>query len=154
IENLEKLWTEDFTVSGPLPELSMPFFPLPELHQYFAMYLAMFGNNGMYQLDPTNFFTPGTMTSIYSTLPLRTTLSKRVSFDLINRSETVLVVGAINVKTGEFTPFDNRTQKRPLRVGDVLASGSLPVVFPVTRILNDSYWDAGLLWNTPLSPAI
>ena len=42
IENLEKLWTEDFTVSGPLRELSMPFFPFPELHQYFAMYLAMF----------------------------------------------------------------------------------------------------------------
>jgi NTE family protein len=26
IENLEKLWAEDFTVSGPLPEVSAPFF--------------------------------------------------------------------------------------------------------------------------------
>jgi NTE family protein len=127
---------------------------MTELHQYFAMYLAVFGNKGMYQLDPTNFFAPSSMTSIYSTLPLKSTLSKRASFDLINRSDIHLVVGAINVKTGQFTPFDNRTQRSPLRIEDVIASGSLPVVFPVTRIQNDSYWDGGVLWNTPLSPAI
>lgn len=37
---------------------------------------------------------------------------------------------------------------------DIIASGSLPPGFPMTKVNGDYYWDGGLLSNTPLSPAL
>jgi len=62
-----------------------------------------------------------------------------------------VAVTAVNVETGELEVFDN---KDGLNVDHVLASGSLPPGFPMTRIGNNYYWDGGVNSNTPLSPAI
>jgi NTE family protein len=35
----------------------------------------------------------------------------------------------------------------------VMARGSLPPGFPMTKVEGNSYWDGGLFENTPLSPA-
>src|SRR5208337_3633059 len=149
IETLGEVWAEDFTVSGSFPEVPPAFFPtmVPEFHQYLAMFLAMFGNRGMYQVDATNFLAPWAMTSVYSTSPLTSTLARHVNFDKLNASDTHLVLGAIDVKTGMFTAFDNRTPGKPIHAENVVASGSLPVVFPMTRIHDQCYWDGGVLWN-------
>jgi NTE family protein len=37
---------------------------------------------------------------------------------------------------------------------DIIASGSLPPGFPMTKVNGDYYWDGGLSSNTPLSPAL
>jgi NTE family protein len=87
-------------------------------------------------------------TSFYDTKALRATLESLIDFDRINAGEMGLSVGAVNVRTGNFTYFDNETQ--PIRPEHVMASGALPPGFPAIEIDGEHYWDGGLVSNTPL----
>ncbi len=49
--------------------------------------------------------------SFYDTAPLKATLERLVDFDRINAREKRLSVGAVNIRTGNFTYFDNTHQK-------------------------------------------
>lgn len=81
----------------------------------------------------------------------------------------VLVVAALDVVTGRTTMFAQcaddssfRPSRDPLRtaiftditVDHVLASASLPFIFPARRIGETLYCDGGLRYNTPIAPAI
>src|SRR5271163_920090 len=107
------------------------------------------------------FFTPNPMAmfasawplnperaGLYSTTPLRETLSELVDFDRINRRETRISVGAANVCTAQMHYFDSRYCA--FRIEHVLASGALPPAFPPVRVDGQLYWDGGILSNTPL----
>jgi len=107
------------------------------------------------------FFTPNPMAmfasawplnperaGLYSTAPLRETLSELVDFDRINRRETRISVGAANVCTAQMHYFDSRDGA--FRIEHVLASGALPPAFPPVRVDGQLYWDGGILSNTPL----
>jgi NTE family protein len=59
-----------------------------------------------------------------------------------------LSVGAVNVRTGQFSYFDS--VKMPIRVEHIMASGALPPGFPPIEIDGEYYWDGGLYSNTPL----
>jgi NTE family protein len=87
--------------------------------------------------------------SFYDTEPLRTTLLDLVDFDLINSRASRLSVGAVNVRTGNFAFFDNAD--RALGPEHIMASGALPPGFPMIKIDGESYWDGGLVSNTPLN---
>lgn len=87
-------------------------------------------------------------TSYYDTTPLRATLERLVDFDRLNTGTTRLSVGAVNVRSGNFAYFDNKT--RELGVEHVIASGALPPGFPPVEIEGEWYWDGGLVSNTPL----
>ena len=67
-------------------------------------------------------------TSFYDTSQLKSTLERLVDFDRINACETRFSVGAVNVGTGNFVYFDNKTHK--IRPEHVMASGALPPGFP------------------------
>jgi NTE family protein len=107
-----------------------------------------------------NFFTPRILpplmwpaetagsVSYYDVAPLRSTLERLVDFDCINSNRMRFSVGAVNVRTGNFIYFDNRTQH--IGPDHVIASGSLPPGFPATEIDGEYYWDGGLVSNTPL----
>lgn len=86
--------------------------------------------------------------SFYDSSPLRGTLERLVDFDRINAQETRLSVGAVNIRTGNFTYFDNQRQ----RIGPehIMASGALPPGLPPVEIDAEWYWDGGLVSNTPL----
>ena len=84
----------------------------------------------------------------YSTDPLRKTLADLTDFQLINRGDTRLTVGAANVRTSEMHYFDSRDM--PLDTRHVLASGALPPAFPAVRIDGELYWDGGIVSNTPV----
>ncbi|MDQ2820326.1 MAG: patatin-like phospholipase family protein [Pseudomonadota bacterium] len=86
--------------------------------------------------------------SFYDTAPLRATLERLVDFDLINRREMRLSVGAVNVRTGNFAYFDNATEI--IRPEHIMASGALPPAFAAVEIDGEFYWDGGLVSNTPL----
>ncbi len=86
--------------------------------------------------------------SYYDVSPLKTTLERLVDFDLLNASVTRFSVGAVNVRTGNFSYFDST--KSRIRPEHVIASGSLPPGFPPTEIEGEFYWDGGLVSNTPL----
>jgi NTE family protein len=86
--------------------------------------------------------------SFYDSTPLRATLERLVDFDRINARETRLSVGAVNIRTGNFTYFDNAHQK--IGPEHIMASGALPPGLPPVEIEGEWYWDGGLVSNTPL----
>lgn len=94
---------------------------------------------------------PGAL-SIYDATPLRKTLEQLVDFDLINRREVRLSIGAVNVRTGNPVYFDNR--RTVIEPAHVLASGALPPAFAPVEIDGEYYWDGGIVSNTPLWHAV
>jgi len=101
--------------------------------------------------NPAPFFHPNgsiAATSFYDTKELKTTLKRFVDFDRINKKEMRFSVGAVNVRTGNFTYFDNTTHT--IRPEHIMASGSLPPGFSATEIDGEFYWDGCLVSNTPL----
>jgi len=143
---LDTMWREKFTVSAGVP---LP----PVLDRS----LAALGDRGMYRFDTSHLMqlvlAPWTLTNIYDTAPLRTTLTELVDLKKLNGEHPRVVVGATNIATAEIEFFDNRTPGG-LTFEHVAASGSLPPGFPMTTIDGEMYWDGGLFSNTPLSPAI
>jgi NTE family protein len=89
-----------------------------------------------------------TATSYYDSAPLRETLLRLVDFDLLNSGLIRYASGAVNVTNGNFAYVDNaRTEILPEHV---MASAALPPALPMVHIGTDSYWDGGLVSNTPL----
>jgi NTE family protein len=86
--------------------------------------------------------------SHYDVTPLKSTLERLVDFDRINAGHMRFSVGAVNVRTGNFDFFDNKTHR--IQPAHVMASGSLPPGFPATEVDGEYYWDGGLVSNTPL----
>jgi NTE family protein len=124
----------------------------PWFNEFSANWIAAFGVPGFFmpRFPPPLLQPPGTPEAIsfYDTAPLRETLEELVDFDLINSGRIRLSVGAVNVRTGNFTYFDSAHQ----RIGPehVMASGALPPGFPPVEIEGELYWDGGLVSNTPL----
>lgn len=93
-------------------------------------------------------FNPDARISFYDTEPLLKTLETIIDFDLLNRCDTRLSLGAVDVASGNFAYFDNRRQRLDAR--HIAASGALPPGFAPVEIDGRSYWDGGLVSNTPL----
>jgi len=87
--------------------------------------------------------------SYYDTGPLRETLMELTDFELINKGDVRLSVGAVDVETGNFRYFDSK--ERTIRPEHIMASGALPPGFPPVEVEGAFYWDGGLVSNTPLS---
>ena len=125
----------------------------PALNYMSAAAVAAFGSPGFFapRVPPPFFAASGTPenTSFYDTTPLKHTLEEMVDFDLINRREVRVSLGAVNVRTGASVYFDNQT----MRIGPehVMASGALPPGFPAVEIDGEYYWDGGIVSNTPLT---
>jgi NTE family protein len=156
VERLRTFWE---TVSQP--PLGVPHIPSLDVTNDFtrlvvnqtrAMGILLFGAPGFFQprfpppmLTPTG--TPG-MLSYYDVSPLKALLERLVDFDLVNVGATRFSVGAVNVRTGNLTYFDNTTHR--IGAAHVIASGSLPPGFPAAEIDGEFYWDGGIVSNTPL----
>ena len=97
------------------------------------------------------FALPGSAQALshYDTAPLRRTLLEHVDFARINDGPVRLSLGAVNVRTGNFSFFDSRR----MQIGPehVMASGALPPGFPPIEIDGEYFWDGGLVSNTPLA---
>src|SRR5499427_4125826 len=83
----------------------------------------------------------------YTTAPLLETLEELVDFNLINRCQPRLTVGAAHVRSSQMRYFDSRDGV--ISVKHIMASGALPPAFPPVRIEGELYWDGGILSNTP-----
>ncbi len=86
--------------------------------------------------------------SIYDMEPLRKTLLELIDFDILNRSETRLSLGAVQVSNGLLRYFNNIHYK--IGPEHIMASAALPPGFPAVKINNEYYWDGGIHSNTPL----
>jgi NTE family protein len=146
LERLRSFWDE---VTGH-PNLwpSALVGPMPGWQQKTSALTAlMFGQPGFF--TPRNWFSPGNLVSYYDTSALKGTLERLVDFNRINSLEDMrLSVGAVNVRTGQFSYFDSA--KTTIRAEHVMASSALPPGFPPVEIDGEHYWDGGLFSNTPL----
>jgi NTE family protein len=155
IERMRAFWDR---VSSGVTLAAPPFFGA--LHRAFAHASAALGSvvgvPGFFvpRVPPPAFMPDGAAgaLSVYDVAPLRTTLRRLVDFHLIRRREVRLCVGAVNVRTGNSTYFDNLQT----RIGPehVLASGALPPAFAPIKIDGEYYWDGGIVSNTPLWYAV
>jgi NTE family protein len=129
---------------------------------------GLYNNSGMYSPNPLMLLEgPLMVSNWYDTSRLRDTLDDLVDWDKLEHSKTHLIVTATDVATGELARFGNRASRRrrrnpdervvntaPLTADHILASGSLPPSFPMTRVGDSYYWDGGLVSNLPLQEAI
>ena len=89
-------------------------------------------------------------THLMYTKPLLEFIRKEIDFEAIQRSPTELRVSAVDIGNGDIRVFTNMelTPKR------LLASASIPLLFPMVEDGGRHYWDGGTVVNTPLRPAI
>lgn len=156
VDALREFWT---AVSAS--PLGIPYFEAVELkddfhhqlvNQAHAVNILLFGAPNFFvpRMPPPTIWSPGSSdkASYYDNTPLRATLERLVDFDRINSGEMRLSVGAVEVRSGNFTYFDTTTHK--IAFEHIVASGSLPPGFPATKIGNEYFWDGGLISNTPM----
>lgn len=91
---------------------------------------------------------PHQWTSLYDASPIKDLLCKYVDFSKLAESPVRLIVSAVDVDLGELVFFDSRVDK--MTPDHILASSSLPPVFPWTTIDGRHYWDGGIISNSPL----
>jgi predicted acylesterase/phospholipase RssA len=127
--------------------------PWPLMPPTLERFAALFGNPAFYTMRMDYAAFPF-WTSFYNTDALRPLLERCIDFEKLNSPSNpiTLLLSATNVHTGEIRTFDNR--RDGITPDHILASGSLPPGFPMTRVLGVDYWDGGLFNNTPLLPAI
>jgi NTE family protein len=122
------------------------------VNQTRALGILLFGAPHFFQPRvPSPLFWPSQhagSVSHYNVAPLKASLERLVDFNRINTGNMRFSVGAVNVRTGNFTYFDSTTHR--ITPAHVIASGSLPPGFPATEIDGEYYWDGGLVSNTPL----
>jgi len=82
--------------------------------------------------------------------PWERTLLEHIDFSRIPASPKKLRVTAVDVEAGELRVFSNQD----ITAKHILASCSIPVIYPSTQIDDVAYWDGGTMANTPLGPAI
>lgn len=89
-------------------------------------------------------------THLMYTKPLLKFIEREIDFDAIKHSPTELRVSAVDVGNGDIRVFTNMelTPKR------LLASASIPILFPMVEDEGRHFWDGGTVVNTPLRPAI
>ena len=147
VERLKAFWEGITAQSLPWPGLSCAI--AGENRRTSSLNALMFGQRGFFAPRPAVHWLFGvTPTSYYDTSVLKDTLEQLVDFDRINAREIRFSVGAVNVRTGNFTYFDNAQMN--IRPEHVMASGALPPGFPAVEIDGEFYWDGGLVSNTPL----
>jgi NTE family protein len=101
--------------------------------------------------DVQRFWRPPPWHSLYDTSPWRKTIARFVDFERLNRSRQHVFICATAVEDGDLHIFDNR--KDTLTPDHILASCSIPVIYPWTRIGETHYWDGAVMVNTPLGVA-
>ena len=97
--------------------------------------------------------------SLLDTTPWRHTLAGWMDFDRINGpAAPALLLAATELQTGALRIFCNRElEGRPpdrIALDHLMASSSIPIVYPWTEIGAAKYWDGAVLANTPLEPVI
>jgi len=92
--------------------------------------------------------------NLISTYPFPGLIRRTVDFRELRRSDIVFKAITTNWSTGEFRVFDNDELDDTRGPLIIMASGSIPGVFPPVEIPPHVYVDGGVLMNTPLSPTI
>jgi NTE family protein len=149
VKRLRAFWNEITTHTCLWPS-ALVGSPAVWQQQTSALITLMFGRPGFFTPRTLlDWFSSGDLVSYYDTSVLKGTLERLVDFDRINHAKDMrLSVGAVNVRTGQFSYFDSASMA--IRPEHVMASGALPPGCPPVEIDGEHYWDGGLFSNTPL----
>lgn len=104
-------------------------------------------------------------THLLDTAPLRRTLRDVLGGDEVRvRDDVVVAVSAVEKATGALVRFASalppphrrtpRFRHVALTVDHLLASAAIPLAFAPSEIDDATYWDGGIVANTPLAPAM
>lgn len=94
-------------------------------------------------------------TGIYDSTPLRHTLERLTSLELINAGQPRLSLGVTRVRTGNLVYFDTANPDcLPFTMDHILSSAAIPPLYAGVQINGELYWDGGVVDNTPLEPAL
>jgi NTE family protein len=104
-------------------------------------------------------------TWLLDTAPLRATLTAALGGETVPvRPDVVLTVSAVEVASGEVVRFtsaappthraDPRFRVVDVGVDHLLASAAIPLLFKPGSVDAATYWDGGIVANTPLAPAL
>ena len=159
---LEQFWTETLARES-WPFFAPPFFPCTDpWPRWNAFWTSLL-------LGHPHLFTPSLRwpipwilrpapswfleTHFYESEPMERVLSQPEVFGSYDpdKRDPRLIVAAVDVVKGKAIAFDS--DKEALRAAHVVASGSFPPIYPpkkVEGVYAGSYWDGGLLSNTPL----
>jgi len=103
---------------------------------------------------------------LLDTAPLRKTLIEErwINLERINAPTPAkhLRITVVEMETGRLHVFGNspdpspgsRCERVEITLDHILASCSIPLVYPPTKIEEVAFWDGGTVANTPLGPAI
>lgn len=91
---------------------------------------------------------------LFSVTPLESLLKDVLSLEGIRDSDKELRIATTNWRTGEVKIFENKEMVEGIGHQTILASSSLPGIFPPVNIGGAPYVDGGVVMNTPLKPAI
>jgi NTE family protein len=136
----------------------IPALPNEKLRQMLLSWSVLFfGSPGFFLprwLMPVQYLCdlPVNWTSLYDPSPVKGLISKYVDFARLKESPVRLLINAVNVETAELETFDSYLDD--LTADHVLASGSVPPGFPWTTINDKSYWDGGIVSNSPLDQVV
>jgi NTE family protein len=83
-------------------------------------------------------------------------LKRQIDFDSLaaqpDVSQPMLVIGAVDVLSGEFKAFNSRQQKITAEM--ILASAAIPTLFRSVRVDDGTYWDGLFSQNPPVKELI
>ena len=146
VGRLREFWSR---ITAPTAALHLPPAAGAAEQKIGAVGALLAGQPGFYRpWWPVDWLTKSP-TSYYDTSALKQTLHELVDFDLLNRANVRLSLGAVHVESGNNLYFDNT--RMAIRAEHIMASGALPPGFPAVHIDGEAYWDGGLVSNTPLT---
>jgi NTE family protein len=97
-----------------------------------------------------NFIRRRGFTAYMDTRPLRAFLESLLDVDAIRTSDIELVISAVNVLSSEISYFGNES----IGIDHIMASSAIPMLFPWQYVKGKPYWDAAVMVNTPIAPAM
>ncbi len=138
IELLDSFW-RDNSANSPWDKL---------MNDWLLQTNRFFGNiGGTPTISPYS-----TYTSSWAQNQLKGMLEKHVDFqranELVQPSSPMLLLGAVDVLSGEFKAFNNRRDK--INVDMILASAALPTLFKAVHTNGGVYWDGLFSQNPPV----
>ncbi|RAQ40240.1 patatin [Arthrospira sp. O9.13F] len=146
---LVKIWEDNSTQS--VWEKSLNNFVINTVHLQDAGIIPSYPPNPYANQWIVDFLTMISPRKEY--INLRELLENHIDFDeiktLVNSSSPTLLLGAVNILSGDFKAFDSR--KGEIIVEAVMASAAIPNVFPAVHIGQDAYWDGLFSKNPPVT---
>jgi NTE family protein len=85
-----------------------------------------------------------------SSEPLRKVLTEAIDIDRLRQDNPRVTVAATNIRTAQLEYFSGEG----LLVDHIVASCSIPLLFPWCEIAGECFWDGAVYSNTPVFPAL